>query len=151
MWDFLDVEDMNLLYTYAEVLFGKRKQIQSAKGTGIQTLEDAEKKRKRAYYLIWFVYRYLLKCETLQEAMKYANNETLYKYRLHTYFQHLSLYIGDTPNIFLRKTEDIGIALEILYNRYNYIEQYDCFIRNTSQVRQSRCIAAKQEFLRGNT
>lgn len=145
MWDFLDVEDMNLLYTYAEVLFGKRKQIQSAKGES----ENLEKKRKRAYYLIWFVYRYLLRCDTLEKAMHYADNETLYKYKLHTYFQHLSLYIGDSQNICMRKTEDIGIALEILYNRYNYIEQYDCFIRHTRQVRQSRCIAAKQEYLRG--
>lgn len=42
------------------------------------------------------------------------------------------------------KVEDMAIILEILYYRYEFFEQMECFIRNTSNMRQARC---KKAFL----
>lgn len=146
MWDFLDEMDKNLLYTYAEVMSGKRKQIQSSKSYTEKRSEDdeirtAEETRRRAYYLIWFVYRYVLNCQTLDEAMEYANEETFRKFHLYSFStSNSAIYIGTYKEICFRKAEDIPVILEILYNRYDFFEQLECFIRHTKNVRRSRCI-----------
>lgn len=108
--------------------------------------EWLKKAEARAYYLIWFVYRYVLNCKTLDETKQYANEETLKKYHLKSYIVHNCLYIGANKDICFRKTEDIGIILEILYNRYGFFEQMECFIRNTKNVRQNRCRQAMEKY-----
>lgn len=152
MWNFLDEMDKNLLYTYAEVMSGKRKQIQSSKSyTEDRSEHDeiriAEETRKRAYYLIWFVYRYVLNCETLDEAMKYADEETFRKFHLYSFStSNSAIYIGTYKEICFRKAEDIPVILEILYNRYDFFEQLECFIRHTKNVRQTRCKQALENY-----
>lgn len=137
MWEFLDTMDKNLLYSYAQVLSGKKKQIQMHLPkaqreymTELDEIRITEEYRNRAYYLIWFVYRYVLGCKTLEETKPYANEETLKKYRLLSYILHNSLYVGVDKEICFRKAEDIDIILEILYNRYDFFEQMECFIRH---------------------
>lgn len=151
MWEFLEKMDKNLLYSYAQVISGEKKQLQASKSskadiTEADEIKMAEKSRNRAYYLIWFVYRYVLKCKTLNETKPYANEETLKKYHLNSYIIHNCLYIGINKEICFRKAEDIIIILEILYNRYGFFEQMECFIRNTKNVRQNRCKQVKKKY-----
>lgn len=170
-WEYLDKMDKNLLYIYVKSLY---------KGSCVslsrqlfdlnnQIYEDcpeknelyiAEKWKETGYYLIWFVYRYVLKCKTFEEAEMYATEEILKKYRLIPFFLRRRLYIGvyGMNEIYLYKAkkddmEDVKIVLEILYNRYDFFEQLECFIRRTSNTsgmsRSStrRCREAMKECL----
>lgn len=150
-WDFLDVFDKNLLYEYAQVLTGRKKQIRFMSQnviTEYEEMEQAEKKKKKAYYLIWFVYRYILRCKTLDEAMQYANTETLTKFRLSSYVLNATIYIGNglDKELCFRKIEDIEMILEILYNRYDFFEQLDCFQRHTIKYRQKKCLSVIEKY-----
>lgn len=136
MWTFLDKLNLNLLYEYAEVMTGSKTYID------FHTLDDEERKKK-AYYLIYFVYRYVLQLNTLDEALRYANEDTLKKYRLYRFIDHRYLYVGiDETKRPFSKPRDISIILEILYNRYDFWEQLDCFCRNTRGKRQKQCLDA---------
>lgn len=151
MWKFLEIVDKNLLYNYAQVIDGSMKQLQDSKSHrgGLSESEElmiAQQRRDNAYYLIWFVYRYVLQCKTLEDTIPYANEETLKKYRLNSYIINNYLYVGIDKDICFRKSEDINIILEILYNRYGFFEQMECFIRHTSNIRRKRCIQAMEKY-----
>jgi hypothetical protein len=124
-WDFLDEFNGNLLYNCA--------------GNKSYTFADMNE----VYYYIWFLYRYVLGCETLEEALQFANAKTMKElgigkcfitkeHRKHVLvlgneaFGTLVLCSHDVkkPVIFLK------IVLEILYKRYNYLEQIECYIRH---------------------
>ena len=144
--------DKNLLYEYAQLMAGRRSHIgdsfyKNQKDYEIEAMQPklAEQKRAKAYYLIWFVYRYILRRRTLEDTEPYANEETLRKYRLLSYVKH-SLYLGLEQEIRFHKPEDIHIILEILYCRYNLIEQFDCFIRNTKKLRRRNCEEVKEKY-----
>lgn len=163
-WDFLDEMNYNLLYTYASKLTkaGHNQGFYIPSDTGdveVDKALDAEAKRKSAYYLIWFVYRYVLKCETFEEAEKFATSDILDKYKLATLFNYnqkrifLGIYGLNEIYLYNKKEynkNDIGIVLEILYNRYDYFEQLECFIRKTdssSKKTRIRCERAMKQTL----
>ena len=170
-WDFLDEMDYNLLYSYAEVLGGKIKQIHTTcnniatEAGDIREKEIAEVKllqsrKKRALYLIWIVYRYILRCETYQDTIPYQNKETLSRFRIESYVRN-HIYLGADkeseilpsglvltfPKIWFRDVGDISIILEILYNRYDFFDQFRCFIRNTNNLRKSRATEAFKTYI----
>lgn len=153
-WSFLDKLDKNLLYVYAKSLNVKGATYFSRvlfdttykfEGDVYQKEEKkelylAEKWRETAYYLLWFVYRYVLGCETYEDAVKYATLEILEKYKLAHFFKKRHIYIGVYKtnaiylyNLYSDKTnmEDVKIALDILYNRYDFCEQLECYVRHT--------------------
>lgn len=147
-WSFLDKADKNLLYMYAQTLIkdGKHHNTYIPSETGNEERDamlDAEAKRKSAYYIIWFVYRYILGCETLEEAKKYATMEVLKKYKIASFFSrnqariYLGIYGINEMYLYNFKGGDLDIVLEILYNRYDYIEQLECFIRRTEGTARS--------------
>lgn len=145
MWDYLDKMNHNLLYKYAAVLSGKRRTFYSKNAEKDESV-NAEEKKKNVCYLIWFVYRYILQCRTLEETIPYQNEEILKKYKLSSFFINNAVFICNDEIYFRKKKEDIAIILEILYGRYTLWEQFDCFIRNTTGVRRKRCIAAKEKY-----
>lgn len=171
-WDYLDEIDFNLLYSYADVIKGKGKQIHLTcnnieKKSDSYDFRDKEfaniriaiARKRRAYYLIWFIYRYVLNCKTYEEAKPYMNKETLSKYRIESYVRN-HIYLGadednhPLPNginisfikIKLQQIEDIEIILDILYNRYDFFEQFECFIRHTENSRKKRAIEALEYY-----
>lgn len=160
-WDFLDEMNKNLLYTYASKFTkaGYNRGLYVPSNTGdceVDEMLDAEEKRKSAYYLIWFVYRYVLKCRTFVEAEKYATPEILDKYKLTALFRpnqkriYLGVYGLNEIYLYNYKNNDIGTILEILYNRYDYFEQLECFIRRageSSKKSRVRCIKAMKQTL----
>ena len=144
MWDFLDVMDKNLLYTYADYISGKNQRLH------VNSKDDSEAKQEEnrkqvGLYLIWFTYRYILQCETLEETIPYQNEDILREYKLNNFFLRPAIFLCN-GEICFRKPEDISMILEILYNRYDLWEQFDCFIRGTSGVRRKRCIEAKNKY-----
>ena len=144
MWDFLDVMDKNLLYRYAESLSkGQFFKIDFPPDAGEGKKEEYRK--QLVLYLIWFTYRYTLKCKTLEETVPYQNKEILKKYKLLSFITNTAVFLCN-GEICFRKAEDISMILEILYNRYGLWEQFDCFIRNTSGIRRKRCIEAKEKY-----
>jgi len=144
MWDYLDKMNHNLLYKYAAVLSGKKRHFYNTDSEKDASV-NAEEKKKNVCYLIWFVYRYILQCRTLEETLPYQNEEILRKYKLFWLIKHEAVFICN-DEICLRKPEDIAVILEILYGRYTLWEQFDCFIRNTTGIRQKRCIKAKEKY-----
>lgn len=144
MWGYLDKMDKNLLYSYAQVLAGERKELHIIRSES--DIEQAERKRKMTYYLTWFVYRYILECNTLEKALEYASEETLKKYKLYSYIIHGNIYIGVDKEVCIRKPEDIGIVLEILYKRYDLFKQLKCYIRHTKGIRKKRCEAVLERY-----
>ena len=115
---------------------------------------SAESKRNNAFYIIWFVFRYVLGCVTLEQAELMATEEVLKKYKLVSLFHQRHIYIGvyGLNEIYFYKYNegDINIVLEILYNRYDFFEQLECFIRRTEGTARStrnRCIKAIQQCL----
>lgn len=145
MWDYLDKMNHNLLYKYADVISGKRRHFHNTDSEKDASF-NAEEKKKNACYLIWFVYRYILQCKTLEETVPYQNEEILKKYKLTSFFINDAIFICNDDIHFRKKTEDIAIILEILYGRYTLWEQFDCFIRNTAGIRQTRCKKAKEKY-----
>lgn len=122
------------------------------------------------YYLIYFVYKFVLGCNTLDEAMKYANVETFRKYNLTGFFgKNLAITLGNeafgTVELSLRIAGSemngdtkmfsgyVATILEIVYCKYNYLEQLDCFIRHNqpkkkrSQKYKSKKVQAAEEAL----
>lgn len=158
MWEYLDVMDKNLLYIYARVLAGEGSCLRLTHNANSDevttTAAQDEEIRKKFYYLIWFVFRYVLGCETLEQALAYSNDEyeqLLEKFALDRLFSERKkderrLYIGVNKDVSFYRIDDMRIILEILYNRYNLWEQLDCFIRNTKNMRQKRCIEAKARY-----
>ena len=156
MWDYLDKMDKNLLYDYTAVLTGQKKRMQWFNRTEGEMTEDEQRRREaeersNSLYLIWFVYRYILGCNTLEEALSYNAEEVLTKYRLKMLMEQKFLYLGIDRDIPLWKEEDIRIILTILYNRLDFWEQLDCFIQNAGtgnriNIRQKRCMEAKRRY-----
>lgn len=159
VWNYLDKMDKNLLYLYASKLVknGHNQNLYVPSSTGnaeCDELLDAESRRKSAFYLIWFVYRWVLGCETLEQAELYANAETLKRFKLISLFGHNQkrIYIGiyGINEIYLYdyKNGDLNIVLEILYNRYDVLEQLECYIRRTEgtlRKNRFRCIKVLNE------
>lgn len=165
-WSYLDEMDKNLLYMYAAMLVKRgNHQLYIPSDTGNEErndMLDAEAKRKSAFYIIWFVYRYVLGCETLEQAEKYADVETLKRYRLTSLFEHNKrrIYIGayglNEIYLYNYKGGDLNIVLEIIYKRYDYFEQLECFLRRTEGTARTlrfRCMEAMEqsaEMMKGN-
>lgn len=150
-WGYLEVMDKNLLYDFANNVDGSKGLLfrdTNYEGCLMQDKEyyKSEVQKKQGYYLMWFVYRYVLGCDTLERAKVYATEDVLRQFRLWTYIRNSKLYVGINGINEMRfwKVEDMAIILEILYYRYEFFEQMECFIRNTSNLRQSRC---KKAFL----
>lgn len=153
MWDFLEKMDKNLLYDYVGTLTGKIRRLRIEEKTDNSFEEQYrqdEKIKNRAYYLIWFVYYYVLECKTLEQALGYADEDTLKTFHLNNFFnkKQPAIYLGIDKDICLWYITDITIVLEILYNRYGFFEQLDCFIRHTNKNRQKKCIEAKERYLK---
>lgn len=139
-WNFLDKMDKNFLYAYAEDLFSSSKpNYMKFYTTNIETEHQEtqeilydETKKKEACYIIWFVYRYILKCETLEQALEYATMATFKKYKLKNILHWEYVHIGlGSDRIGLYSEADISVILEIIYNRYDFFEELDCFLRHT--------------------
>jgi len=145
MWDFLDKMDKNLLYRYMTLLSGKKGYLYATDKCNVSKEWQQEQRKQTACYLIWFTYRYILKCKTLQETVPYQNKETLKKFKLLSFFQNEAIFLCN-DEICFRKVEDVSILLEIMYNKYDLWEQFDCFIRNTDGIRKKRCIEAKEKY-----
>lgn len=168
MWDYLDKMDKNLLYMYAAILTGQQKQLHLFNRSE-EELTDAEihkrevQAKNNGFYMVWFVYRHVLGCETLEEALALDALEVIETYGLKPFIssvslkqaksRHAKLYVGIDKDIPLWKVEDMAIVLEILYKRLDFWEQLDCFIRRagTSEngkmnVRQKRCLEVKEKY-----
>ncbi len=159
-WAYLDTMNYNLLYAYAEVLSGKKSRIEwTLLAEQRETREDlaewereneAEKaketRRKNIWYLFYVVFRYVLGCETYEEALAYADYETLKKFRLSQYLQTKALFIGFGEYTFhfdtnLKCKEDIDIILDILYHRIVGIDQFACALTHIQhkKARHRKC------------
>lgn len=141
-WNFLDKMDKNFLYAYAEDLFSSNKNSSNymkfytnaeTEHQETQEILYDETKKKEACYIIWFVYRYVLGCETLEQALEYATTATFKKYKLQSILRHGGyVHIGlGSDKIGLYSEADISVILEIIYNRYDFFEELDCFLRHT--------------------
>lgn len=136
MWTFLDKINFNLLYEYADVLAGAKTYI------NLHSADEEERKMK-AYYLIHFVYRYVLCLDRLEDALRHTDEATLTKYHLKHFLDHRYLYVGIGENKRpFYKLSDMNIILEILYNRYDFWEQLECFCRHTQRQRKRQCLEA---------
>lgn len=154
-WGFLDVMDKNLLYDFANTVDGSKTCLFRDSNFAGSLTEDkeyyrSEMQKRQGYYLMWFVYRHVLGCDTLEKAKEYATEEILRQYRLWNFIWNSKMYVGIKGINEMRfwKVEDMAIILEILYYRYEFFEQMECFIRNTSNMRQARC---KKAFLECQT
>lgn len=150
-WSYLDKMDKNLLYVYAKGLGQDNRvhlsrqlfDLNNYEGANNETMSEiysAEKWLKTAYYLLWFVFRYVLGCKTLAEAEQAASISILKQYNLLLFFKKRHIYVGVYGinavylyNVSEDYMEDVKIALEIVYNRYNYFEQLDCFMRRSQK------------------
>lgn len=167
MWSYLDKLDKNLLYDYAKFLSGEKQSLKfycrvddkDTKSEGSRRVhrtqyssEDEQFKREKeerdkVFYIVWFVYRYIMGCETLEEALQVPVDKVFKDYRLETLIRNrYCLYIGIDRDVMLYKKSDMNIILEILYKRLGFWEQLDCFIANTKGCRRTRCIEAKEKY-----
>lgn len=167
MWNYLDKVDKNLLYDYARFVSGEKRSLKffcrvedkESKTDGEKRIhrykcdsEDEQYKREKeerdkVFYIIWFVYRYILNCKTLEEAMQVPVEYVFKTYRLETLIRNrYCLYIGIDRDVMVYKESDMNIILEILYKRLGFWEQLDCFIEHTKGCRRTRCIEVKEKY-----
>lgn len=153
MWEYLDRLDLNLLYRYAQIVSGEASYLREPnKSTSSTEDKNTNSDRcQKGFYLFWFVFRYILKCETLEQALEYANEETLRKYCLLGYVKtrNAVMYIGleNNKDVHFSKVEDTKIILEILYHRYSLLEQLLCYARHTTGCRRTRSIEAARKHI----
>jgi len=146
MWKYLEQTNKNLLYEYARVLSNAR--------ADMRYDSDEDKRNKECFYLFWFVYRYVLGCKTLREALEHVDKDTLVKYKLFSMLHHRYLFVGHGENKMpFSKVEDVVAILEILYNKYTFFEQMECFCRNAMisdghSCRCRRCESRMEELKR---
>ena len=132
-WRYLDEMNYNVLTLYAHLLSSDNKQPNLS-------LFDSDNEymiRNTIYYYINFVYRYILQCDTLEDAQSQNHDEILEKYHLRNFFIKNKLFINTGKRkIIFSKESDITIVLEIIYKKYNDYEQLLCFERNSDQNRK---------------
>lgn len=124
-WRYLEKMDRNLLYEYAQTLSGDRQRMALP--------EDKEQMMFDAYYIIYFVYKYILSCDTLSEVYRYTDISTIKAYHIDKFASRI--YVGYGINSIHLGYGNITTILEILYNRYSFFEQMECLYRNTSNAR----------------
>ena len=149
-WDFLDEFNGNFLYKFVS-----NKHL---------TFTDS----KEIYYYLWFFYRYVLECKTYEEALQYTDIASIKKYNLVRFFYKKNdskgqkiLTIGDEAFgelmlCALNVTQiDLIVAslqatLEILYGRYNYLEQIDCYISHqpSLKTKKHKNVLAAEEIMK---
>lgn len=133
MWSFLDKLNFNVLYEYADVLAGNKKHLSFGS-------KDVAERRCYYYYLVNFVYRYILDCDTLEKAISITDCDLLDKYYLREVLHSGDIYIGDDNcRLPLYQPSDMLIILEILYNRLETEEQFECFYQKSKGLRKKRC------------
>lgn len=147
-WKFLDEWNPNLLYQYAR---NHNRTNETCQLTGSTS---------ETYYLIWFVFRYVLDCKTYEEALKYADESTFSKYGISDSLFYRSYEMAEekTERLIAIGSEEFGkviikiseksfyqssnksriqntieFLLDIIYHRYNYLEQIECYIRHFSK------------------
>ncbi len=161
MWDYLDKMDKNVLYTYAALLSANSRHhfehLHSRVGKDEELTEKEIHEREVSdrnvrLYLVWFVYRYILGCRTLDEALVKPVDEVFGKYKLKQIVFGKQIYIGIDGDIPLYREEDVPIILEILYKRLGFWEQLDLFIEKGGKngkksIRQTRCLEAKKRYM----
>lgn len=160
-WSYLDKPNHNLLYMYARALgkeggeahYQRLFDIPQTDNEELREMYYAEERRKTAYYIIWFAFRYVLECKTLEEARWNANREIMKKLKLNGFFvpKYKYIFIGayGLNEIYLYRPEDLNIVLEIIYNRYDFFQQLECYIRlteGTNRTSRNRCIKTMQQY-----
>lgn len=128
-WKYLDTFQSNLLYIYCDCLENRTESVRlNDKKSDFGF--SCEESNNRIYYIIWFVFRYCLGCETLEEALQQDLEQVLEDYRLRQFFSARRIYIGseDYKIKLNNATNDLPLVLEIIYGRYDVIEQLECFI-----------------------
>lgn len=166
LWHFLEKKNMNLLYKYTDVLVGNQSyiawkspvnrienDIQASLISRIKMITTQEtltnsatnEQREGVYYLLWFVYRYVLECETLEQALEQDHIKVLQEMLLYRFIQDKYIYIGgEFLYIPLSRKKDIKIILEILYNRYSIIEQFECYLKHYGNINDKRTAICKE-------
>jgi hypothetical protein len=156
VWDFLDDFKKNLVYNYV-LTYGSQN-----RGTTIPMVEEQEMGYKSRAYIMFFVYRYVLKCETFEQAEKLVTIDNLKKYKLYLYFKSDRSIEEDSKRLFSIGNDIFGtvllgsrteegivlnakIFLEILYNRYNYLEQINLAIKRYSNCKMATHKVYKQK------
>lgn len=160
-WDFLDDFDGNALYFYANGANCGDNSLRFYNTT-------PEEAKKTMFYLFWFVFRYVLDCKTYEEAVKRSDDETLRAYNLSCFIEKnrvnytseskCEMFIGNgeigaislsssfegikkasqEQRDSLKKQAIVRTILQILYNRYNILEQIECFARcNDEQTKET--------------
>lgn len=147
-WNFLDEWNPNLLYQYAKHHHVPNETCQLTGSTS------------ETYYLIWFVYRYVLECRTYEEALKYADEKIFSKYGISDslFYRGYEMAEGKKERLLSIGSEEFGtitikvsersfyqsnnksriqntieFLLDIIYHRYNYLEQIECYIKHFSK------------------
>ena len=146
MWDFLDKMNYNLLYCFADNVAGNTTY-------NVWNSKDEYEQKQNILYLIWFIYRYILQCETLDDALNIDGISVLSYFNLYTScFTRGQLFLGGGEyKICLSRRNDINVILEILYNRYEFPEQLDCFLRhqkNKKDRRSEKCLMLKDLYIK---
>lgn len=166
LWHFLDKNNMNLLYKYTDVLVGNQTYVVLKSSTSRRETENqasikpylhsitnqeetanriTSEQREDVYYLIWFIYYYVLNCKTLEQALEQDHIKILQEWQLYKYIWNKYIYIGgDVLSLPLNRKRDIKIILEILYNRYSVIEQYECYLNHYGDVNDKRTAICKE-------
>ena len=121
-YSFLDEFNGNYLYEYAFILHGARKNFEAP--------EEQFSKRNKAFYIIWFVYKYLLNCNSAEEAYAYCNEETKKKYKLTAFFCNEWIFIGNNIFFHTKRYTEIKTVIDILYKKASYSEMIRLYIMN---------------------
>lgn len=141
-----EILNKNWLYNYAECIssnkrfrFAEIKKDTSSLIEQERHKEQAESLKKNiSLYIIYFVYRYVLECETLEQALEMDYETVVDVFRLKCLFQHKYIFVGNgNYKISLNSIYDLAIILEILYNDYGYTEQVECVLQNCNTLKTS--------------
>ena len=136
----------NWLYNYAECISSNKRfrftEIKKDTTSLIEQERNKEQaeslKKNLSLYIINFVYRYVLECETLEQALEIDYETVVDVFRLNCLFQHKYIFVGNgNYKISLNSVYDLAIILEILYNDYEYSEQIDCVLNNCNKLKTS--------------
>lgn len=146
-WKFLDDTDLNAIYAYVGVLNGDYRRISVVQFEYYidKYVEENDKLTfnkidvcQNCYYIIWYAYRYILKCKTLKEAKMYADSNTIEALKLGSIIRSRKLFICNDCNLYFAKESEMPVILEILYGRYDLKQQLNCYANGIATCKRTK-------------
>lgn len=142
-WIYLENMNYNLLYEYANAITNDVKYLGSCLSMPnpfVHTETKQDVLSKNSLYLLNFIFKYIAKCDTLEECLNLINSKGYDAFNKIYLTDRLAgyIYIG-TQDFSIKVGENnLKCIIEMIYTQADFIEQLEIFIKKADVPTQKR-------------